>query len=132
MITDIEIKDEFYKLLKSSELAKEVTGAISKRLRPKNSTKEDVVVSIVTNVGGQKQEAVVNVNIYVADDFVKDQYEEATIRIRTLAKMAQALLDHGTILNGRYELVSQNSIENVEGTNEHIINNKLSVTLINE
>lgn len=132
MITDIEIKDEFYNLLKSSELAKEVTGAIFKRLRPKNSTKEDVVVSIVTNVGGQKQEAVVNVNIYVADDFVKDQYEEATIRIRTLAKMAQALLDHGTILNGRYELVSQNSIENVEGTNEHIINNKLSVTLINE
>lgn len=133
MITDIEIKDELYKLINGTELANEVTGVLSKRKRPKNSTKEDIIISVVANENGQKQEAVANVNIYVQDEFNEstDQYEEASIRARHLSKLAEELLQVGRFQGARFTLATQRFVE-VEGTNEHVINNRLSIIKINE
>ena len=39
MKSDIEIKDDVYKIIKGSELEKAVTGKLSKTLRPLNSGK---------------------------------------------------------------------------------------------
>lgn len=133
MITDIEIKDELFKIIKGSALETEVTGVLSKRKRPKNSDKEDIIISILANVNGQKQEAVANVNIYVQDEFNEstDQYEEASIRARTLSSMAESLLKVGRFKGARFTLAEQRFLE-VPGTNEHVINNKLSIIKINE
>ena len=133
MITDIEIKDELYKLIKGTELAKEVTGVLSKRKRPKNSTKEDIIISVVANENGQKQEAVANVNIYVQDEFNEstDQYEESSIRARLLSDLAKNLLEVGRFQGARFTLARQRFVE-IEGTNEHVINNRLSIIKINE
>ena len=133
MITDIEIKDELYKLIKGTELAKEVNGVLSKRKRPKNSTKEDIIISVVANENGQKQEAIANVNIYVQDEFNEsaDQYEEASIRARLLSDLAKNLLEVGRFQGARFTLARQRFVE-VEGTNEHVINNRLSIIKINE
>ena len=125
MITDIEIKDELYKLIKGTELAKEVNGVLSKRKRPKNSTKEDIIISVVANENGQKQEAIANVNIYVQDEFNEsaDQYEEASIRARLLSDLAKNLLEVGRFQGARFTLARQRFVE-VEGTTEHVINNR--------
>ncbi len=133
MITDIEIKDELYMLIKGTDLANEVTGILSKRKRPKNSDKEDIIISVLANVNGQKQIAYANVNIYVQDTFNKltDQYEESSTRARLLSKMAEKLLKVGRFCGARFTLEEQRFIE-VPGTNEYVINNKLEIVKINE
>lgn len=133
MMTDIEIKDELYNLIKGTSLANEVTGILSKRKRPKNSDKEDIIISVLTNVNGQKQIAYANVNIYVQDQFNEntDQYEESSTRARVLSKMAENLLEVGRINGARFTLTQQRFVE-VDGTNEHVINNRLEIVKINE
>lgn len=133
MMTDIEIKDELYNLIKGTGLANEVTGILSKRKRPKNSDKEDIIISVLTNVNGQKQIAYANVNIYVQDQFNEstDQYEESSTRARVLSKMAENLLEIGRINGARFTLTQQRFVE-VDGTNEHVINNRLEIVKINE
>lgn len=133
MITDIEIKDEFYKLIKGSTLASTVTGVLSKRRRPKNSEKEDIIISVLANLNGQKQEAVVNVNIYVKGEYVKenDQYEEPTVRARTLCRLSAELLEVGHFQGARFVLEEQRVME-VPDTDWYVINNRISLTKINE
>ncbi len=135
MITDIEIKDELYNLIKGSDLANEVTGKLCKRKRPKNSEGEDIVISVLANVNGQRQEASANVNIYVQDIFNEDndQYEEDSIRLRTLSEMAWKLLLVGRFGSARFSLDEQRLIDiGDESTHWHVINNKLNIVQINE
>ena len=124
MKTDIEIKDDIYNYLKGSSLESAVTGGLYKRVRPTNSTSEDIVISVLANQNGQIQEAFINVNIYVADNWVEGQYEEDTIRCRTLCRIASELLEVGRGDGFRFSLDSQRVLK-VEGRNEHFINNKL-------
>lgn len=133
MKSDILIKDDVYAHIKNSPLASAVTGKICKQgVRPKGSDKEDVVISVLVNQNGQIQEAVVNVNIYVADDLKSDgQYQEATIRLRELCRVASETLEVGRGNDFRFTLDSQRVIE-VSGTKEHAINNKLIYKQVNE
>ncbi|MBD5237553.1 MAG: hypothetical protein HDS62_08515 [Bacteroidales bacterium] len=124
MKTDIDIKDDIFAYLKGSELSQEVSGKLSKTLRPAKSDKEDVVISILANGTGEIQEAFVNVNIYVADLLRDDQYEENTIRLRELCSLSEKIL-RSVIGDGyRFSLDEQRVLE-VQGKNEHLINNKL-------
>ena len=93
MKSDIEIKDDVYKIIKGSELEKAVTGKLSKTLRPLNSGKEDIVISMLDNGKGQIQEAFVNVNIYIPDNLRDGQAEENSVRLRQLCKLAAELLE---------------------------------------
>lgn len=131
MKTDIDIKDDIYAIIKSSSLLKKVTGTLSKTIRPENSNKEDIVISILANQNGQIQEAYVNVNIYVPDVMRKTQNEENSSRLRTLCKESYELLKVGRGNGFRFVLESQRVLE-VNEKDEHVINNKLLYKQNNE
>lgn len=131
MKSDIDIRDDIYEYLKESELAAEVTGTLSKTKRPLNSRKEDIVISVRANAPTQRQEATVYVNVYVQDEKIDGQYEEATARTRTLAELCFRAL---TIVYGKeyYCHLDEQRIEEAADDNEHVITNKLTYQIINE
>lgn len=131
MKSDIDVKDDVWGHIKGSVLEKSVTGKISKTKRPNKSEKEDVVISVLANQNGQIQECFVNVNIYVADVLRDNQAEEDTIRIRELCNIAEEVLEVGFGDGYRFVLDSQRVLE-VNGKNEHVINNKLLYRQCNE
>lgn len=131
MKNDEEIKTDIYKVIQGSKLQKEVTGIVKKTKRPRNSKKEDIVISILSNENAQLQIATVNVNIYVQDEIVGNQPEEDTKRCDKLCKLAEQLFDMFRGDGYRARLLSQRVYE-VEGADEHIINNKIEYKIVNE
>lgn len=133
MKTDEAIKTDIFKHIKGSELASAITGKVSKRKRPHNSKKEDIVISVLANVNGQVQTATVNVNIYVADIIVDNQPEEDTVRLGELCDLATNLFNvfWGSDNSYRASLISQRVLE-ADGTSEHVINNKIEYKSLNE
>ena len=131
MKTDAAIKTDVYKVIKDSPLHKAVTGKLKKTKRPHNSTKEDIVISVLANVNAQIQIATVNVNIYVADNIVDNQPEEDTVRTAELGQLAAELFEVFSGENYRATLLSQNVLE-IDGTNEHVINNRIEYKFLNE
>lgn len=140
MKSDIEIKDAIYDLIKNSALEQEVTGTLSKRGRPFGSTKEDIVISVLSNDGcGQKQEVFVNVNIYVSE--IKNTqtlgWEIDDIRCRELCDLSKFLFSaHGPWFRidniGSKQKVHAASALYQDGHSEWIINNKLLIEISNE
>lgn len=131
MKTDIDIKDDIYLFIKGSKLDYEANGKLCKTKRPAGSDSEDIVISVIANQNGQIQEAFVNVNIYVKDVIRNKQAEENSIRLRELSNLAKSLLEVGRGRDYRFVLDSQRILE-VEGKNEHFINNKLLYMQCNE
>lgn len=133
MKSDIEIKDAIYSFIKGSILEKAVTGKLMKTIRPANSDKEDIVISMLDNGSGQIQEAFVNVNIYVSDYIRNGQAEENTIRLRDLCKMSHGLLFSCRGKGFRVDPIgSKQRVLEVNGKDEHFINNKLLIQISNE
>lgn len=132
MRTDTEIKDGIYGYIKGTSLETAVTGQLLKTRRPKNSDKEDIIISVLTNEGGQNQEAVVNVNIYVEDNIVDGQAEEDTIRCREIGDIAKEVLEVFRIDGARVSLSRPPRTFEAEGIAWHIINCRLNYQLINE
>lgn len=138
MRSDIDIKDDIWKVINGSLLAKEVSGKIRKTsVRPNNSTSEDIIISVLANNTKQKQVAYVNVNIYVKDNNCKGQFEERTDRLRKLCQMCFDLFDNVrgkdfriSLTDGHYECGQR--VISSEATNEHVINNKILYQIINE
>lgn len=140
MKSDEDIKDDVYDVVIKSALAEEVSGVIKTTKRPHNSTSEDIIISVLANQQAQRQEAYVNVNVYVKDDNVDGQYEESRDRLRKLCQLCFDLFDnvrgtdfrlsirHGDGDNGGSQ--GQRVIETDIG--EHVINNKLLYQVINE
>lgn len=138
MKSDIDIKDDVWKIINRSALLKEVSGKLKKTsVRPKDPRKEDIVISILANDIKQKQVAYVNVNIYVADDDVDGQSEECTARLRKLCQMSFDLFDNVRGNDFRLSLTDPNfecgqRVIASAATSEHVINNKLLYQFINE
>ena len=138
MKTDIDIKDDIWRVIKKSPLFKEVTGELKKTsVRPKESRKEDIVISVLANNVRQKQMAYVNVNIYVADNYVDGQNEENSERLRRLCNMAFSVFENVRGVDFRLSLTDPNfdcgqRVIESEGTSEHVINNKILYQIINE
>lgn len=138
MKTDIDIKDDIWRVIKKSPLFKEVTGELKKTsVRPKESRKEDIVISVLANNIRQKQMAYVNVNIYVADNYVDGQNEENSERLRRLCNMAFSVFENVRGVDFRLSLTDPNfdcgqRVIESEGTSEHVINNKILYQIINE
>ena len=131
MKSDIDIKDDIYTFIKGSELENAVTGKLRKTRRPTNSKLEDIVISMVSNLNAQVQEAFVNVNIYVSDIIRDNQMEEDTIRLRELCDLSKTLLKVGRGGDFRFTIDTQRVLE-VEGKDEHVINNRLLYRQCNE
>ena len=138
MKTDIDIKNDIWRVIKKSPLFKEVTGELKKTsVRPKESRKEDIVISVLANNIRQKQLAYVNVNIYVADNYVDGQNEENSERLRRLCNMAFSVFENVRGVDFRLSLTDPNfdcgqRVIESEGTSEHVINNKILYQTINE
>ena len=132
MRNELEIKTDIYLHLKASELATNISGVISKTLRPNESDKEDIVISVLSDPSNQQiEEVYINVNVYVPDLKRKNQYEENTIRLNELCKLSLNAL---RIVSGngyRMSLATQ-KIFDVPGKNEHFINNKVLYQICNE
>lgn len=135
MISDIEVKDNLFQFIKGSELANSVTGVLSKTMRPKNSDKEDIVISILSNQSAQIQEVFVNVNIYVKDLSItkngSTQNEMNVSRCRELCRLAFDLLETGSGENFRFVVDSQRVIA-VDDIQHHVINNRILYKQIND
>lgn len=132
MKTDIDIKDDVYMLVSKSALAGKITGVVSKTLRPANSRKEDVVISILANNNERPQSAFVNVNVYVPDSAVKydvdnqtvTQYEEDSARLREICNLCKELFETYVGDTYRITLDSQRVLSSSDD-GAHIVNNKL-------
>ncbi len=122
MKTDIDIKDDIYEALMGTPLDQEVSGNLCKQGR--ETDLEDICISVVSSQNAEMQEAVVNVNIYVADIRRGESFIIDDVRCRTIASVASETLLRGHGSTWRFELDSQH-IETVEGRNEHCINNRL-------
>lgn len=138
MKSDIDIKDDVWKIIKESSLLREVSGDLKKTsVRPKNSRSEDIIISVLANSTKQKQIAYVNVNIYVADDYIDDQSEENSARLRKLCKMSFDLFDNVRGKDFRLSLTDPNyecgqRVIESSGSSEHVVNNKVLYQIINE
>ena len=132
MKTDIDIKDDVYMLVSKSALAGKITGVVSKTLRPANSRKEDVVISILANNNVRPQSAFVNVNVYVPDSAAKydvdnqtvTQYEEDSARLREICNLCKELFETYVGDTYRITLDSQRVLSSSDD-GAHIVNNKL-------
>lgn len=131
MKSDIDIKDDVYKVIELSPLVGEVNGTLKKRKRSLGSDREDIVLSVVGNTNGQIQEAFVNVNVYVKDLLEDGQYQEDSSRLRHLCKVFSEFLEkyHGDTFD--FWLESQQVFQ-VNGKDEHVINNRLLYKQNNE
>ena len=141
MKSDIEIQKFVRGKLVNMELAKNVTGKVCDRERPANSSKEDIVISVLANEGaGQIQTAFVNVNVYVSDIFNSrsNDWERDTIRCEKLCSLAKSLYsmrDGDFIVIGERSTpprVMQMNVEFEDGHTEHCVSCKLFVKISNE
>lgn len=138
MKSDIDIKDDVWKIIKESSLLREVSGDLKKTsVRPKNSRSEDIIISVLANSTKQKQIAYVNVNIYVADDYIDGQSEENSARLRKLCNMSFDLFDNVRGKDFRLSLTDPNyecgqRVIESSGSSEHVVNNKVLYQIINE
>ena len=108
MKSDIEIKDDIYQIIKGSTLEKAVTGKLKKTRRPANSNE-----------------------LHHIGDGCDGQAEENSSRLRQLCKLATELLEVQRGEDYRFTLDKQRVME-VNGKNEHFINNKLLYKQVNE
>ena len=140
MKSDIEIAKFVRSKIVESELYKAVTGKLSDRGRPKGSEKEDIVISVLSNEGaGQTQQAFVNVNVYIRDQYNDSTkaWEAHTTRIGELCNLCKFLF---SIRGGDYHAVAKESFQKVlssgasfeDGHTEHFINNKIYIEINNE
>lgn len=135
MKSDIDIKDDVYKIVTASKLKSVITGRICKRKRTAypfgSQTKEDVCISILANQTAQLQTAFVNVNIYVQDEYTEGQNEEKSQRLRELCQLSFSIFESVRGNGFRLSLDGQRVVP-CEETNEHIISNKLLYQTIND
>lgn len=130
MKSDIAIKKDVYLYLKGTTLAAMVTGKLSRRKRPVNSDKEDILISVLAQEGTSEQSAEVLVNVYVADVNIHGQYEENDSRLEELAE--QASKDMESFYGADYycKLNSQRILAAANGQ-EHVISHRLRYRIVN-
>ena len=133
MTSSNQIKTIIYKIIKGSPLENEIIskgGSLYRNSRPTNSNKEDIVISVLANRNAQFQMAYVNVNIYVPDIRRDNDYIEDETRTKILQKKAIDLFKEIVHNDYKIEIESQEAFK-VQDLNEHLINNKLLITILN-
>lgn len=135
MISDVVVIDNLYNFIKGSALEQAVSGVLCKTIRPKDSEKEDIVISVISNMSAQIQEVYANVNIYVKDlTITKDgnsQNEMDIPRCRVLCGLAFDLLETGIGDSFRFVVESQRVLA-IDEMQTHVINNRILYKQVNE
>jgi len=130
-LTDIEIKDKIYLLLRAKGLHSEITGRIYKDNRPDNSTLEDVEINILAGDARQNQEVALNVNVYVYDVKRDDEMIENIPRLRTLCRTFETALESNVYDGFKIVLASQRVMK-ISDRPIHVIVNRLTLNHIQE
>lgn len=126
MKSEIEIADDMYDSIKKSGIMGLLTGSLEKNgKRPKDSKKEDAIISIEANDNeDDKQMVFVVVNVYIADIRIGGQYVRNDKRLREVCRVFLDTLKVGGIgKDYTYHLEKQRVVPE-EGTNEHRIWNR--------
>lgn len=140
MKSDVEIAKFVRSKILGTELMAAIHGKLSDRGRPNGSDREDIVISVLSNEGaGQMQNAFVNVNIYIKDQWNAGTkaWEKHTQRVGELCDLSKFLF---SIRGGDYHAVPSKSSQKVlplgtsfeDGHTEHFINNKIYIEINNE
>ena len=124
--TGKQIQGDVYKLLRDSTLYTMISGEVYRRgMRPRDSKKEDAVVSFTTGTPDQIETGVVTINLFVRDiDPYGDGVSvEDSQRTEELEKHAQEWVDSlsADISNYIFRLQQTIYTEAEPETNEHIV-----------
>lgn len=130
-LTEIELKDKIYSLLRTKGLHSEISGRIYKDTRPANSELEDVEISVLSGTARQVQDFVVNVNIFVPDIPRGDEMIENTQRIRPLCRVFNTKLE-SNVFEGYQITLDTQHVYKVQDRDIHAISNRLYVNYCNE
>lgn len=122
MKTDVEIRQDIHRFVKSSQIASAIGGKIS--YTNDHVDGEDCMISVPDNENAQFQEVYVYVRVYVPNINSNGANVENIKRIKALEKLCQEVLEYGSGGDYMFELKSQIS-KPVNGKNEHCISNKL-------
>lgn len=121
MKTAIDIERDFIDIINRSKLAKELKGGIyRKELRPINSDKEDLVISLLSGEDGQIQSGIVIASIYVPDVDYKGRYVIDMQRIGILEKLIHPITED-ELSEYSISLHSTPHTIKIEGINQHMI-----------
>lgn len=136
MISDVGVIDNLYNFIKGTALEQAISGELCKTIRPKDSEKEDIVISVISNMSAQIQEVYANVNIYVKDLTIttKDGHSQNEMdipRCRVLCDLAFDLLETGIGDSFRFEIESQRVLP-IDELETHVINNRILYKQVNE
>ena len=128
--TGKQIQGDVYRFLKDSTLAQQISGAVYRSgIRPRDSRKEDAIVTFTAGLPDQIQTGVVTINIYVPDiDFDGNgTWVEDGARTEQMESLAQAWVDSLTADRSAYKFALQQTIftEAEPSINQHFIVVKL-------
>lgn len=101
-----QIQGDVYRFLKHSTLAKQISGEVYRNgMRPRDSEKEDAVVTFTAGLPDQIQTGVVTINIYVPDIDCDDNgtWVEDGARTEELEILAQKWVDSLTAAKSNYK-----------------------------
>lgn len=120
--TGKQIQGDIRNLIMDSSLAKKITGAVYRNgLRPRDSQKEDAIVTFTAGLPDQIQTGVVTVNIFVPDIDPDDNgtWVEDGQRCEEVEKLAQEWTDSLTAKISCYKFSLQQTIRTYDEPDIH-------------
>lgn len=135
--TSKQVQGDIYKLLINSTLSSRITGGVYRNgHRPRNSDKEDIVITFTAGLATQIQTGIITIHIFVPDIDPWDDgvFVEDTERIEELQVLAGAWLDDLTAVNTDYLFELQQTITSDEDAErkEHFVVVKLKYKYFDE
>jgi hypothetical protein len=132
--TGKQVQSDVIKLLERSVLRQYVSGEIYRNgFRPRNSEKEDIIVTFTTGIPDQIQEGTVTINIYVPDidPFANGVLVENGARCEELECIANDWVDSFTpALEYKFKLKQTIYTEAEPAINQHFVVVKLDYQLL--
>ncbi|WP_010416064.1 hypothetical protein [Anaerophaga thermohalophila] len=131
--TGSAIEQDFYDILRSSQLPGVINGTIYKQgMRPLDAKTEDAVIAFVSGIDGQIQSGVVVVNVYVPDVVYDGRAYRNSARCREIETALNEII--GSINTPMYDCSLNDMIQTFkeEGLGQHFVNAKLNFRLITD
>lgn len=128
--TGKQIQGDIYQMLRTSDVAKAITGDVYRNgYRPRDSRKEDAIITFTAGLPDQIQTGVVTVNIYMPDIDPEDNgtWVEDGQRAEQLESLAQTWVESLTAARSNYKFSLQQTIytEAEPDINQHFVVVKL-------
>lgn len=136
--TGKQIQGDIYSLILKSEISTEISGSVYRNgYRPRDSPREDIIVTFTAGQPGQEQTGIVTVNIYVPDidPDSNGTYVEDGQRTEQLEILAQKWIDSmnaATMPPYRFKLKNTIYTEAEPDIKQHFVVVRLEYHYINE